>query len=159
MKPITKAAIPRALEKAERYRLLNEPVQAESICLDILAADPDNQQALVALILSVTDGFGSGGAPGLHVAREYVGRLEDPYQRDYYEGLVRERDARARLGRPMGSSFAYEGLRAAMTCYERASALSPAGDDDAILRWNACVRTIQQGHLERRPAEMEQLIE
>ena len=159
LKPIAKAAIPRALEKAERYRLLNEPAQAESICLDILAADPDNQQALVSLILSVTDSFGSGGAPGLHVAREYVGRLEDPYQRDYYEGLIRERDARARLARPMGSSFAYEGIRAAMTCYERASALSPADDDEAILRWNACVRTIQQGHLERRPAEMEQPLE
>ena len=159
LKPITKAAIPRALEKAERYRLLNEPAQAESICLDILAADPDNQEALVSLILSVTDSFGSGGAPGLHVAREYVGRLEDPYQRDYYEGLVRERDARARLGRPMGSSFAYEELRAAMTCYERAMALSPADDDEATLRWNACVRTIQQGHLEPRPADVEQPLE
>jgi hypothetical protein len=159
LKPITKAAIPRALEKAERYRLLNEPSQAESICLDILAAEPDNQQALISLVLSVTDRFGSAGAPGLHVAREAVGRLEDPYQRDYYEGLIRERDARARLGRPMGSSFAYEGLRAAMACYERAIASSPADDNDAILRWNACVRTIQQGHLQPRPAEVEQPLE
>ena len=159
LKPISKAAIPRALEKAERYRLLNEPSQAESICLDILAADPDNQQALVSLILSVTDRFGSAGAPGVHAAREYIGRLEDPYQRDYYEGLIRERDARARLGRPMGSSFAYEDLRAAMTCYERARALSPADDDEATLRWNACVRTIQQENLRPRPTEVEQPLE
>jgi hypothetical protein len=159
LKPITKAAIPRALEKAERYRLLNEPSQAESICLDILAADPDNQQALVYLVLSVTDRFGNAGAPGLHVAREAVARLEDPYQRDYYEGLIRERDARARLGRPMGSSFAYEGLRAAMTCYERARALSPADDDEATLRWNACVRTIQLENLRPRPTEVEQPLE
>jgi hypothetical protein len=32
LKPISIASIPRALEKAERYRLLNEPEQAESIC-------------------------------------------------------------------------------------------------------------------------------
>ena len=29
-------AVPAALEKAERYRLLNEPLMAESICLDVL---------------------------------------------------------------------------------------------------------------------------
>src|SRR5262245_8498747 len=81
LKPIAKGAIPRALEKAERYRLLNEPEQAESICLDILAADPDNQPALVMLILSITDRFGRGDAPGLQRAREYVAGLNDPYQR------------------------------------------------------------------------------
>src|SRR6266496_5947017 len=32
LKPISRAAIPRALERAERYRLLSEPEQAESIC-------------------------------------------------------------------------------------------------------------------------------
>ncbi len=159
LKPIAKAAIPRALEKAERYRLLNEPAQAESICLDVLAVEPDDQHALVTLILSVTDRFGSSGAPGVHVAREYVGRLEDPYQRHYYEGLVWERDARARLGRPMGASFAYEGFRSAMAHYEQASSLSPADDNEAILRWNACVRTIQQGNLRPRPAEVEQPLE
>ena len=109
LKPISKGAIPRALEKAERYRLLNDPEQAESICLDILAADPDNQRALVMLILSITDRFGRTDAPGLQRAREYVAGLHDPYQRLYYEGLVREREARARLARPMGSSFAYDG--------------------------------------------------
>jgi hypothetical protein len=155
LKPISTAAIPRALEKAERYRLLSDPEQAESICLDILAADPDNQPALVALILSMTDQFGTHGTRGVRLAREYVGRLTDPYARSYYEGLVWEREARARLGRPMGSDFAYDSFRSAMACYERASGLSPADDDDAILRWNACVRTIQAAHLRPRPPEVE----
>ena len=51
LKPLTADAIPRSLEKAERYRLLNEPGEAESICEDILRLDPDNQQALIALLL------------------------------------------------------------------------------------------------------------
>jgi hypothetical protein len=159
LKPIAEAAIPRALEKAERYRLLSDPEQAESICLDILAADPDNQPALVVLILSITDQFGRNGAKGVHKAHEYVGRLTDAYQHQYYEGLVWEREARACLRQPMGSCFAYEGFRSAMACYERANALSPGEDDEAILRWNACVRTIQRGKLEPRAPEVEQPLE
>jgi hypothetical protein len=155
LKPIAEAAIPRALEKAERYRLLSDPEQAESICLDILAADPDNQPALVVLILSVTDQFGRSSTKGVHKAHEYVGRLTDAYQHHYYEGLVWEREARACLRQPMGSGFAYEGFRSAMACYERANALSPDDDDEAILRWNACVRTIQQRKLEPPGPEVE----
>ena len=159
LKPISKGAIPRALEKAERYRLLDDPEQAESICLDILAADPDNQRALVMLILSITDRFGRDDATGLQRAREYVAGLHDPYQRLYYKGLVHEREARASLGRPMGSSFAYPGLRAAMECYEQASPMSPDDENEAILRWNACLRTIQRAHLRPRPVEFEQPLE
>ena len=44
-----------ALEKAERYRLLNEPILAESICLDILDADPQNAKAVVTMLLAITD--------------------------------------------------------------------------------------------------------
>jgi hypothetical protein len=156
LKPISKAAIPRALEKAERYRLLNDPEQAESICLDILATDPSNQPVIPVLILSITDQFGRLGTRGVPLAREYVRRLTNPYARNYYEGLVWEREARAYLGRPMASDFAYDGLRSAMACYERASVLSPADDDEAILRWNACVRTIQAANLRPRPPEVEQ---
>jgi hypothetical protein len=156
LKPISKAAIPRALEKAERYRLLSDPEQAESICLDILAADPGNQPVLVVLILSMTDQFGRHGTRGVRLAREYVGRLTDPYARNYYEGLVWEREARARLARPVGSDFGYDSFRSAMACYERASVLSPADDDEAILRWNACARTIQGANLRPRPPEVEQ---
>ena len=51
LKPISTAAVPAALEKALRYRLLNEPAEAESICRDVLLADPGNQEALVTLVL------------------------------------------------------------------------------------------------------------
>jgi hypothetical protein len=43
LKPISKDGIPEAISKAELYRNLNEPGEAESICRDILAADPENQ--------------------------------------------------------------------------------------------------------------------
>jgi tetratricopeptide (TPR) repeat protein len=159
LKRISRAAIPRALERAERYRLLNEPEQAESICLDILAVDPRNQQALVFMILSITDRFAKSNRPSLDVAREHIRRLTDPYQRHYYEGIAWEREGRARLQRSMGSSFAYDSFRNALDCYERASSLSPADDDEAILRWNACVRVIERARLRPRPAEAEQPLE
>ena len=50
-------AVPRALEKAVRYRLLNEPSEAESICLDVLEVDPDNEEAIATLVLALTDQF------------------------------------------------------------------------------------------------------
>ena len=159
LRSISEAAIPAALKKAEHYRLLNDAEQAESICLDILLTDPDNQHALIVLILSVTDQFGRSGGPSVQVALDYLKRLDDPYRRHYYEGLIWERDARATLGRPMGSTFAYDVFRSAMSCYEQASALSPSDDDEAILRWNACVRTIERFRLSPRPAEVEQLLE
>ncbi|HMA21641.1 MAG TPA: hypothetical protein VKO87_12615, partial [Gemmatimonadaceae bacterium] len=55
LKPISRDAIPRAIQKAERYRLLNQSWAAESICLDILQIDPGNQQVLVMLVLALTD--------------------------------------------------------------------------------------------------------
>ena len=55
-KPISRDAIPAALAKAERYRLLNEPGEAESICLDILQIEPANQEAIVTLLLHLRVG-------------------------------------------------------------------------------------------------------
>ncbi len=55
LKALHKEAIPAALEKATRYRLLNEPAEAESICLDVLKADPENQEAIITLLLALTD--------------------------------------------------------------------------------------------------------
>jgi hypothetical protein len=156
---ISKAAVPAALRKAERYRLLNDAEQAESICLDVLDADADNQEALVILVLAITDQFGRSGGPPVRAAREYLDRLTDPYQRHYYEGIIWERAGRASLARPMGSSLAYDSFRSAMSCYEQASAMSPADDDDPILRWNACVRTIERSHLTPRPLEAEPMLE
>jgi len=148
LKPIHRDAIPEALEKAERYRLLNNPQQAESICRDILALDPDNQKALVMLILVITDQFFEhSGSPSAQAAREYAGQLRDEYQKVYYSGIIRERDARAFFKRGAPGGSVYAGLREAMEWFERAEALRPPGNDDPILRWNSCVRTIERERL------------
>jgi hypothetical protein len=153
LKPISSEAIPRALSKAERYRLLNEPEEAESICLDILATDPDNQHALVMLLLAFTDQFGSGSGKGPGDARGVLGKLRDEYERQYYGGLICERWIKAQIQDGAHPSHATGWFLEALDDYEKAEALSPAGNDDAVLRWNACIR-----FLERHPgltAEME----
>jgi hypothetical protein len=155
LKKLSEEAVPAALEKAMRYRLLNEPGEAESVCHDILCVDPDNQKALVTLLLALTDRFGKGYHVSVTHAREVVPRLHDAYERAYYSGIIRERQAKAQLqhGHP-GSGFeAYEFLREAMTYYEEAETIRPAGNDDALLRWNACARIIMGNRLEARPEE------
>jgi hypothetical protein len=147
LKPLSKNAIPSALAKAERYRLLNEPGQAESICLDVLRIDPDNADARAILLLSITDQFPHDMAATL-VARatELALEFSGAYERAYYDGIVRERRARAVLqGYKYGAAAAAtEWLREAMECYERAEAVRPAHNDDAVLRWNACARMLMQ---------------
>ena len=149
LKQISPDGIPHAMEKAERYRLLNDPAQAESICHDVLAVDAGHQDALRCLVLSLTDQFSASGAA--HAAREaraHIAKLADDYERAYYTGLVHERETRAFLHRKNAvRSAAYDGLRHAMEWYERAEAIRP-GDVDAILRWNSCVRAIERERLE-----------
>jgi hypothetical protein len=142
LKPITREGIPAALEKAERYRLLNESAAAESICLDVLEIDPANQQALVSLLLSITDQFTEELADGVRRAKDVLPRLTDEYERVYYTGIISERRARAQLHRgALGSAdVAAEWFRDAMRWYEKAEGMRPAGNDEAILRWNTCVR-------------------
>ena len=155
LKPLSREATPQAIEKAHHYRLLNEPAAAESICLDVLEVDPENQQALVILLLALTDRFSTGYALGAARAREVLTRLKDEYQRAYYAGIICERQAKARLsqGGPGVGFDAYEWLHEAMDWYEKAEAIRPAANDDAILRWNACARIIMHSHLTPRPAE------
>src|SRR5206468_3329021 len=155
LKPITHEGIPAALQKAERYRLLNDSSAAESICLDVLEIDPTNQDALVALLLSITDQFGEELADGLSRAREVLPRLGDEYERTYYSGIIWERRARAQLQRgSLGSAdVAAEGFHEAMKWYEKAERMRPPGNDEAILRWNTCVRML--GRHERAPGHRE----
>jgi hypothetical protein len=157
LKKISADGIPHAMEKAERYRLLNDPVQAESICHDVLAVDSDNQDALRCLILSLTDQFNAGSSAGpAREARAHIVKLADEYERAYYSGLVYERETRAFLHRKnVVRSAAYDGLRHAMEWYERAEVLRPPGNVDAILRWNSCVRAIERERLEPAEAEHE----
>jgi hypothetical protein len=153
LKVLRSASIPAALERAERYRLLNEPAQAESICLDVLEVERGNQQALIMLLLSMTDQFEDSH----HVERavSLLPRLSDDYQRAYYHGIVYERRARVHLRRmaPGGSHTAYYLMREAMQCYEAAERLRPADNDEAILRWNTCARTIMSEDLRPMPPD------
>ncbi len=138
-----------------RYRLLNEPAEAESICLDVLQIDPENQHALVLLLLALTDRFGRGYAVGVTRAQEILPRLRDEYDRAYYAGIISERRAKAQLSQhtPGSQTNAYELLREAMNLYEKAESLRPPGNDDALLRWNACARIIMRSHLAARDDE------
>jgi hypothetical protein len=148
LKPLSPSAVPAALEKANRYRLLNEPGAAESICLDVLDVDPGNQEALVMLVLAMSDRFDKGYAVGDTSVRNYIARIEDEYARTYYTGIVYVRRAKAELLR--GGLQAYELFRQAMEWFEKAEALRPAGNDDAILHWNRCARMIDANKLEPR---------
>ena len=161
LKRISPEAIPGALEKAERYRLLNEPLLAESICLDILEAEPENQKALVALLLALSDQFASGAPPELNRARELLPRLTGEYERAYYPGILAERRATALLEQGGGHRgyVAHELYREAMEWYKKAGELAPAGDDDAILRWNTCVRIIERNpHVRPAPEDRSELM-
>ena len=146
LKTLSPDAVPRALEKAMRYRLLNEPGEAASICLDALAADPHNQEALTTLLLSLTDQFEDSGANAVAEALLWLEQITGEYERAYFSGIVAERRARARLrlGVPDAGARAYEWLNDAMACYERAEAVRPPGNDDALLRWNACARLMMR---------------
>jgi len=152
IKPISKESIPTALEKAERYRLLNEPMLAESICLDILETDPENSKAIVIMLLSITDQFGTSSMSDMNRAKQLLARLPDEYDLQYYSGLICERQGKSKLGKhmPDGGFIAYEWLRDAMYHYEKAEAIRPPGKDDAILRWNTCARLIMRHNLKPR---------
>src|ERR1035437_386561 len=155
LKPISPEAVPVPLANAERYRLWNEPGQAESICRDILRIEPEHDEALVMLLLSLTDQFGKGVTAAQ--AREVLARLKDAYERAYYAGIICERWAEAllRKGSPGVGFTAYETLHEAMVHYERAEQLRPEGNDDALLRWNTCARILMRNkHLRPRGAEV-----
>jgi len=146
LKTLSADALPRALEKAERYRLLNEPLEAESICLDVLTIDSSNQTALATLLLALTDQFDTDLRSALGEAHDVIARMNEPYARAYYTGIVHERRAKAQLRQntPGSGPRTYEMLREAMVWFERAEDLRPAGNDDAVLRWNACARLLMR---------------
>ena len=154
LKPLDTNAIPAALQKAERYRLLNEPGEAESICLDVLEADPNNQPARIALLLALTDQFSEDGH-AYERARAVLSQVGGDYERAYYGGMIAERRAKAQAARRhVASSSVYEWIVDAMENYARAEKLRPAGNDDAVLRWNACVRFLER-HPHLGPASEE----
>lgn len=155
LKRLSKEAIPAALEKAERYRLLNEPGEAESICLDVLVVDPENQQALITLLLALTDRFERGYGVSDTQAKELLSRMKSDYDRAYYTGIVAERRGKAKLRQntPDCRFQAYDLFRDAMDWFEKAEKVRPLGHDDALLRWNTCARIIARNSLVGREPE------
>jgi hypothetical protein len=147
LKPLSPSAVPRAIAKAERYRLLNEPQEAASICHDILRTDPNNQEVLVMLLLATTDQFARGSDQHMFDAQRALEKVRGDYERAYYSGIVCERWVKAQLkdGGHVGSVSGW--FLEALDWYQKAQALSPPGNEDAVLRWNACVR-----YLEKNPA-------
>ena len=152
LKKISAEGVSEALEKAERYRLLNEPRLAESICLDILEIEPSNNKAIVTMLLAITDEFNSSSPADVNEARQLLSRLTTEYERNYYGGIIRERKGKSLLGKniPDAVYTIYEWLVDAMELYEKAEALRPTGNDDALLRWNTCARLITRYRLKPR---------
>jgi tetratricopeptide (TPR) repeat protein len=144
LKMISKDGVEEALSKVTLYRYLNEPEEAESICHDILAADPENQMALRMLGLTITDQFSGQSSDRYADAGTAFQRLNDPYERLYYAGLLCERRAKAqmRAGRPPQMLLSL--FKEAMQYFEEAETLHPTGNDDAVLRWNRCIRLLEK---------------
>ena len=93
MKTLSKDGVQLALEKAHRYRLLNEPSDAESICRDVLAVESDNKEALISLLLALTDQI-EDRSDAVAKAREVLPRLTSEYERAYYAESSRSGGAR-----------------------------------------------------------------
>jgi hypothetical protein len=143
LKAISRAGIGEAIAKAELYRYLNEPEEAESICRDILAVDSGHQLALRLLGLSITDQFnGYAGDRYGEVAEIFQG-LRDAYERAYYTGLLYERRAKVQLRSGYSAHILLPLIEDAMKCFAEAEKIRPPGNDDSILRWNRCVRLLQ----------------
>ncbi|MEJ2056318.1 MAG: hypothetical protein P8X39_00595 [Desulfofustis sp.] len=145
IKLLSKEGIPRALVMAKQYRLLNEPDEAESICLDILAADPDHLEALVTLLLALTDKFSESGLnPAFSQAKEIVDKLGDSFCKSYYLGIIFERLGKYHLkqGGPGAGTVCHDWLAKALECFEEAMTSCDPDNQDTVLRWNSCARLI-----------------
>lgn len=154
LKIIAREAIPSALKKAIHYRSLGEPYEAESICLDILEVDPQNQDALILLLLSLTDRFPHELDQPFTKAQEIVEKLSDRYCKYYYQGIIFERRAKAHLesNAPGSGKVAFEWLAKAMKAYEKGLNICDPNNQDALLRWNTCARLVNDNpHV--KPAE------
>jgi tetratricopeptide (TPR) repeat protein len=148
LKTISKDGIPEAFTKVELYRYLNETEEAESICHDILAADPENQLALRLLGLTLTDQFEGRHSDRYAEAEKIFRSLKDPYEISYYTGLLLERRAKAQMTAGVSARNLVASLHEAMRCFEEAEKIRPPHNDDSVLRWNRCVRLLEKlGHV------------
>src|SRR5258708_24769501 len=142
LKTISKNGIPEALSKVQHYRYLNQAEEAESICRDIVAADPENQMALRYLGLAITDQFTGAMTDRFKAAEENFQKVASPYERSYYMGILYERRAKAQLRSGQLAHTLRASFEAAMRCFEEAEKIRPQGNDDTLLRWNRCARLL-----------------
>jgi hypothetical protein len=155
VKRISTAGITEAITKAELYRSLNEPEEAESICRDILTIEPQHQLALRLLGLALTDQFTGGVSDHYRETEEVFRQLKDPYERLYYSGILQERRAKAQLKAGQLPHSLAALFNQALHDFAEAEKIRPAGNDDAILRWNRCVRMLQNPAYEWGELEQE----
>jgi tetratricopeptide (TPR) repeat protein len=143
LKSISKAGIAEAIAKVELYRYLNQPEEAESICRDILAVDPQHQLALRFLGLTITDQFTGGATDRSQEVEGIFQKLSDRYEQLYYTGILYERRAKAQLhtGQPPHTLLPL--FERALELFGEAEKIRPASNDDAILHWNRCVRLLR----------------
>lgn len=153
-KTISQRGIAEALEKVKHYRYLNQAEEAESICRDILAVDPENQMALRQLGLAITDQFYGGTSDRTQEAQACFEKLASPYERAYYLGILHERRAKAQLRAGYTAHSLRASFEKAMEYFDEAEQVRPKGNDDALLRWNRCLR-LMQAIPEREHAEVE----
>jgi tetratricopeptide (TPR) repeat protein len=142
LKRLWRASLDGALAKAEQYRALNQPEEAESICRDVLAVDTGNQRAWKLLGLALTDRLPTHRVGLLEQALEAFGRLTDEYERIYHVGVAWERAAKAHLERNEAHS-AVTAFEHALRQYEKAENMRP-DSADPIVRWNRCVRLLAE---------------
>ena len=143
LKNISRAGIAEANAKAERYRFLNQPQESESICLDILAIEPNDQLALRNLGLAITDQFVGKPTDRYADAENAFSKLNNPYEKLYYTGIMLERQAKCQLRTGQLPHTLLVIFEDAMRAFEKAAAIRPPANDDAILHWNSCVRVLQ----------------
>jgi tetratricopeptide (TPR) repeat protein len=140
LKRLPQTSLDAAIAKAEHYRDLNQPEEAESICRDVLDVDDKHQKAWKLLGLALTDRLASGQVGLLELAVDAFERLVDPYERVYHLGVAWERAAKAHTERGEAHS-AVTAFEHAMGLFLRAETMRP-DLPDPVLRWNRCVRLL-----------------
>jgi hypothetical protein len=75
-------------------------------------------------------------------AESILHRLTDRYEQLYYRGILHERRAKALLRAKRAPHTLLPFFEEAMRCFSQAADMRPKGNDDAILRWNRCVRIL-----------------
>jgi hypothetical protein len=133
-----------ALAKAEQYRALNEPEEAESICRDVLVESPDHQHALKTLGLALTDRFAVEWRGVFDEAVAVFHKLTSAYERVYYTGVAWERCAKAQIAEKQQAHNAAHALEKALECFAEAERVGAKDTPDPVLRWNRCVRMLDR---------------